>query len=173
MNFGTAIELLKSGKKVSRQGWNGKGMYLELQVPDAHSKMTLPYIYMKTADNNLVPWLASQTDILSDDWQLLSNTINVKDASGEAAVLPGEDLGDALERVCGGVIVGGPSLRASIEHAPWKRSGGNGMRYGDRVIYNINGKHGVAGEFTQDGDVFIKFDDGTCGTVKWNNCRKE
>jgi hypothetical protein len=68
MKFGEAIEKLKSGGKVARSGWNGKGMWLALQVPDANSKMSLPYIYMKTADNNLVPWLASQTDVLSEDW---------------------------------------------------------------------------------------------------------
>lgn len=69
-NFGSAIEYLKEGLKVCRKGWNGKDMYLELQVSDKYSKMTLSYIYMKTADNNLVPWLASQSDILSDDWCL-------------------------------------------------------------------------------------------------------
>lgn len=70
-NFGWAIDQLKSGLKVSREGWNGKGMYLELQIPDENSKMTLPYIYMKTACNNKVPWLASQTDILSEDWDIV------------------------------------------------------------------------------------------------------
>ena len=68
MNFGDAISLLKQGERVARQGWNGKGMWLKLQVPDAHSKMSLPYIYMKTADDKLVPWLASQTDVLAEDW---------------------------------------------------------------------------------------------------------
>lgn len=68
LSFGQAVDILKEGGRVARRGWNGKGMWLELQVPDTHSKMTLPYIYMKTADNNLVPWLASQTDILSEDW---------------------------------------------------------------------------------------------------------
>lgn len=68
MTFGEAITALKEGKRVSRTGWNGKGMWLELQVPDAHSKMTLPYIYMKTAQDDLVPWLASQTDVLAEDW---------------------------------------------------------------------------------------------------------
>jgi hypothetical protein len=58
------------GRRVTRKGWNGKGMYLELQVPDAHSKMTLPYIYMYTAQGDLVPWLASQTDILANDWRM-------------------------------------------------------------------------------------------------------
>jgi hypothetical protein len=69
-DFGWALDELRFGEKVSRAGWNGKGMWLQLQVPDAHSKMTLPYIYMKTADNNLVPWLASQTDLLAEDWNL-------------------------------------------------------------------------------------------------------
>lgn len=67
-DFGGALSLLKGGKRVGRLGWNGKGMWLKLQRPEAGSKMTLPYIYMKTADNNLVPWLASQTDLLADDW---------------------------------------------------------------------------------------------------------
>lgn len=71
MNFGQAIELLKDGQKVARIGWNGKGMWLKLQRPDEHSKMTLPYIYMKTADDRLVPWLASQTDVLSEDWVIV------------------------------------------------------------------------------------------------------
>ena len=73
MNFGQAIEQLKLGNKVSRKGWNGKGMWLGLQVPDANSKMSLPYIYMKTADNNLVPWLASQTDMLCEDWEMYND----------------------------------------------------------------------------------------------------
>lgn len=72
MTFGEAISALKEGKRVSRTGWNGKGMWLELQVPDAHSKMTLPYIYMKTAQDDLVPWLASQTDVLAEDWGIVA-----------------------------------------------------------------------------------------------------
>jgi Protein of unknown function (DUF2829) len=68
--FGEAIEALKAGERVTRLGWNGKDMWLALQVPDEHSKMTLPYIYMKTVQGDLVPWLASQTDVLSEDWQL-------------------------------------------------------------------------------------------------------
>lgn len=68
LTFGQAIEALKERKRVARQGWNGKNMWLELQVPDRNSKMTLPYIFMFTADQNRVPWLASQTDMLSEDW---------------------------------------------------------------------------------------------------------
>jgi len=71
VNFSYALNFLKAGKKVRRSGWNGKGMWLQIQWPDTYSKMTLPYIYMKTADNNVVPWLASQTDLLSDDWEVV------------------------------------------------------------------------------------------------------
>lgn len=67
-DFGWAIRSLRNGGAVNREGWNGKGMWLKAQFPDEHSKMTLPYIYMSTADGKLVPWLASQTDLLADDW---------------------------------------------------------------------------------------------------------
>jgi hypothetical protein len=70
MNFGKAIEEMKLGKKVCRKGWNGKGMWLAIQTPDEHSKMTCPYIYMKTAQDDFIPWLASQADMLADDWEL-------------------------------------------------------------------------------------------------------
>lgn len=66
--FSFALNELFAGHYVSRRGWNGKGMWLKLQLPDDHSKMTLPYIFMRTAAGDLVPWLASQTDLLSDDW---------------------------------------------------------------------------------------------------------
>lgn len=77
MTFGLALEALKKGCRVARKGWNGKGIYLEMQRPDEHSKMTLPYIYIVTnglvtdnpdAPKGVVPWLASQTDMLSVDW---------------------------------------------------------------------------------------------------------
>ncbi len=70
MDFGEAIRAAKSGAVIARSGWNGKGMWLKLQIPNENSKMTLPYLYMKTVDNQLVPWLASQTDVLSEDWEL-------------------------------------------------------------------------------------------------------
>lgn len=80
MTFGLAVEALKLGLPVARKGWNGKGIYLELQEPDEHSKMTLPYIYIVTdglitdnphAPKGRVPWLASQTDMLADDWYIV------------------------------------------------------------------------------------------------------
>ena len=70
--MGMALECLENGNRVSRANWNGPGQYLELQMPDSNSKMTLPYIYIKTVQGDLVPWLASQTDILAVDWYLVN-----------------------------------------------------------------------------------------------------
>lgn len=83
LSFGLAIEALKKGMKVARSGWNGKSMFLFLvdgstfQVnraplnkfyPEGTIINYLPHIDMKTADDKIVPWLASQTDVLADDW---------------------------------------------------------------------------------------------------------
>lgn len=69
-DFGWALTQLRAGVHVARYGWNGNAMWLGLQTPDKNSKMTLPYIYMYTAQGDLVPWLASQTDMLADDWEI-------------------------------------------------------------------------------------------------------
>lgn len=70
---------LRCGWPVRRRGWNGKGIFIKLQVPDEHSKMTSPYIYIDTtglrsnnpdAPRSCVPWLASQTDMLAEDWEI-------------------------------------------------------------------------------------------------------
>ena len=92
LNFGDAIQALKDGQRVAREGWNGKGMWLALSVgnpslPAAnfwnpHNKAfaeqnggqaeVLSVITMKTADDKiLMGWLASQTDMLSEDWCIL------------------------------------------------------------------------------------------------------
>ena len=84
LNFGDAIQALKQGEKVSRAGWNGKSMWLSYVGVRAHdvgisalgvdasnldtAPQLLPWIGMKTADNKFVPWLASQTDVLAEDW---------------------------------------------------------------------------------------------------------
>jgi hypothetical protein len=77
MDFGTALRCLKDGEKVARMGWNGKGIFIVLQRPDAHSKMTSPYMFIDTtglltenpdAPKSRVPWMASQTDVLAEDW---------------------------------------------------------------------------------------------------------
>jgi hypothetical protein len=69
MDIGEAVEHVRDGGRVRRSGWNGKGMWLELQKPDDQSKMTLPYVYMSTAQGDLVPWLCSQSDLLATDWE--------------------------------------------------------------------------------------------------------
>ena len=77
-DFGEALKRLKKGKRVYRIGWNGVGMWLKLQRPDEHSKMTHPYIYIEYLPNpkhhmypngSRTPWLASQADLLAEDWQ--------------------------------------------------------------------------------------------------------
>ncbi len=70
-DYGEAIAQLKAGEKVLRDGWNGKDMWLQL-VPKKTAELALtelPYIQMKTADGYLVPWLASQSDMLAEDWR--------------------------------------------------------------------------------------------------------
>ncbi len=86
LTFGDALEALKKGKKVCREGWNGKGMFLYYvpanKYPVERGAKNSPvkglfkddlipygaYIAMKTAQDNVIPWLASQTDMLSEDW---------------------------------------------------------------------------------------------------------
>ena len=86
MDFGSALLALKDGKRVARAGWNGKGMFLFL-VPGSTFNVNrppllgiyaegtqinyCPHIDMKTADNKIVPWLASQTDVLAEDWEVV------------------------------------------------------------------------------------------------------
>ncbi len=76
-NFGQALHELKCGRRVAREGWNGKGIFIEMQRPDENSKMTSPYIFIDTtglqtdnlaAPKSRVPWLASQTDLMAEDW---------------------------------------------------------------------------------------------------------
>ena len=48
MTFSKALDLLKQGKRLCREGWNGQGIFIELQVPDENSKMTVPYLFIDT-----------------------------------------------------------------------------------------------------------------------------
>lgn len=83
MDFGEAIKALKAGKRVAREGWNGKGMFLFLVPGSTFTVNRAPllgiypegtvvnyhaHIDMKTAQDTVVPWLASQTDVLAEDW---------------------------------------------------------------------------------------------------------
>lgn len=90
MNFGQAIEALKEGKKVARKGWNGKGvwivlmpaLYLEAGMVNGRTRKHIgenqpldsqPYIAMWTAEGKWQPgWLASQADILAEDWEIVN-----------------------------------------------------------------------------------------------------
>lgn len=67
-SFSIALEGMKRGEQWCRTGWNGKGMFVEVQVPDEHSKMRRPYLYMSPVGGELVPWVASQSDLLAEDW---------------------------------------------------------------------------------------------------------
>jgi len=71
MNIGKAVDEMRHGNKVARFGWNGKNMYVMLQIPDANSKMTEPYVFMKTVQGGLIPWLCSQADLLAIDWEVV------------------------------------------------------------------------------------------------------
>lgn len=90
LDFSDALRQLKGGQRIARAGWNGKGMWLTLSpggevaasdlwapankafaVRNGGSAVVLPYITMKTADNCIVPWLASQTDVLAEDWMVI------------------------------------------------------------------------------------------------------
>ena len=89
MDIGLAIVAMKDNKRVQRAGWNGKGMYLVFMpgypdgipankataqmhgIEEGTTVIVDPYIAMKTAGDSIVPWLASQTDLLADDWQIV------------------------------------------------------------------------------------------------------
>lgn len=89
MNFGLAIEAAKKGKKISRRGWNGKGMYViyrtgypegipcnkntadAVGIPEGTLFKVRPYLQMKCVDDTFQMWLASQSDILADDWYIV------------------------------------------------------------------------------------------------------
>ena len=82
MNFGKALELLKEGKKVARVGWNGKHQYIELAtcvsyknqqgeiINVNHEQMGNKAIAFVGTSGVQLGWLASQADMLSEDWVL-------------------------------------------------------------------------------------------------------
>lgn len=82
MTYPMALEEARAGEMITRKGWNGKGMWVEMQVPDENSKMTRPYMYIcmpygstnqfgdDAREIDRVPWIPSQTDQLADDWMV-------------------------------------------------------------------------------------------------------
>lgn len=87
LSFSVALDAIKGGHRVARTGWNGKGMFI-YHVPANRYKVTsiaakaffgaeamVPYgayVAMKTADGTVVPWPCSQTDMLAEDWEIVS-----------------------------------------------------------------------------------------------------
>lgn len=86
--FSEALDLMKFGKRAAREGWNGKGMWIGLVGPENYiiheaphgdgqdteegeCKGLRPWIGMFTADQHFVPWVASQSDLLSEDWVIV------------------------------------------------------------------------------------------------------
>jgi hypothetical protein len=70
MDFCWALQQLRHGNRVTRDGWNGKGIWVALQTPDEHSKMRRPYLYLSPMDGELVPWAPGQSDLFASDWRL-------------------------------------------------------------------------------------------------------
>lgn len=100
MDFSLALALLRQGHSIQRTGWNGKGLTLHLQVPDVNSKMTLPYIYLQYPAGPTyptgarVPWVASQTDLLANDWVIVERTTaKAAKTAQEPAKRPGRPKG--------------------------------------------------------------------------------
>ena len=88
MDFGEAVRAMKHGQRVSREGWNGKGMFVFLVsgssfnvnrppllgiYPEGHAIQYRAHIDMKTVDGSIVPWVASQSDILAEDWEVVEH----------------------------------------------------------------------------------------------------
>lgn len=89
MNFGLAIEAAKKGAKITRRGWNGKGMWVVYRtgypdgipcnkntaeavgIPEGSLFKVRPYLQMKCVDGSFQMWLASQSDILAEDWEIV------------------------------------------------------------------------------------------------------
>jgi hypothetical protein len=86
MDFGDALRSIRNGSQLARSGWNGQGMFIYL-VASSHFEVNRPplnqvypegtgidyraHIDMKTADGSCVPWVASQTDLLAQDWYIV------------------------------------------------------------------------------------------------------
>ena len=114
MDFSEALAACKAGSKIARAGWNGKGMFIYL-VPGSQFQVNrppllgiypegttidyLPHIDIKTADGSCVPWLASQTDLLADDWTFSC------DDDGSAAKEPDEPDLPSATVTCSNVTV--------------------------------------------------------------------
>lgn len=90
---------------MTRKGWNGKDMWIALQIPTPSSKMGAPYLYMSMVDGTFVPWLASQTDLMAVDWEIAAPNGGVNcacDAEGTE-----ENIVDKFEEQIAMMVVDG------------------------------------------------------------------
>jgi Protein of unknown function (DUF2829). len=72
MNFGQALKKLKEGKKVARNGWNGKGMYIQLHKgTDFEHAIIEPFLVIKNVKNSFNTWVPSISDLLAEDWEVV------------------------------------------------------------------------------------------------------
>jgi hypothetical protein len=69
--FAVALSAAMQGHRITRRGWNGANQYVAAQFADKHSKMSVSYLYLKNAQNDLVPWAPSQGDLFAHDWAIL------------------------------------------------------------------------------------------------------
>lgn len=92
MNFSEAFETVKRGIPVYRKGWNGKGMWIEMEKPTPDTGLNLPFLVLvisKTEPMGVVPWLPSQSDLFAEDWEDI----------GDPLKSPRRRNGDAPRRV--------------------------------------------------------------------------
>lgn len=109
MNFSQALHDLKAGRLVARAGWNGKGMFLYYVPGSTFNVNRAPllgiftrgtvidyhaHIDMKTATGECVPWVASQTDILADDWDVVETSPKVDVPEREGRFILRSDSGE-------------------------------------------------------------------------------
>lgn len=81
MEFAISLKMMiaKPGLPMRRAGWNASGMWVEVQVPDEHSKMTHPYLFINVPDCEeglrKLPWQPSQVDLFAEDWTIVETKI--------------------------------------------------------------------------------------------------
>lgn len=139
LDFSSALNWLKAGKRVQRAGWNGKGMFLLLVASDAWNfecdvdgvdgLEASAFICMKTADDKLVPWFASQTDLLAADWQVYVEPLETDMPPHQLRVL--QEMADLADKHQKLLDFTGTELFASLPEAERDRLARQHLAMGD------------------------------------------